>query len=74
MGRNELTHSQPRSGTRWTDNGKSREQRALKHRPVGETRSVPIHPELVALLRNHLEQFPAIRDRRLFTGPVSVVK
>lgn len=64
-----LTHSEPRSGTRWTNSGKSRERRALKHRAVGETRSVPIHPELVALLRNHQEQYPAIRDRRLFTGP-----
>jgi integrase len=64
-----LTHSEPRSGTRWTESGKSRERRALKHRPAGETRSVPIHPELVALLRNHQEQYPAIRDRRLFTGP-----
>jgi integrase len=53
-----LTHSEPRSGTRWTDSGKSRERRALKHRPPGETRSVPIHPELAALLRNHQKQYP----------------
>src|SRR5215475_3543900 len=39
-----LTNAQPRSGTRWTDSGRSRERRALKHRADGETRLVPIHP------------------------------
>lgn len=27
-----LTYSQPRSGAKWTDSGKSRERRELKHR------------------------------------------
>jgi len=39
-----LTHSQPRSGTRWTDSGRSRERRELKDRALGETRLVPVHP------------------------------
>jgi integrase len=52
-----LTHAQPRSGTRWTDSGKSRERRELKHRAPGETRLVPVHPELVMLFREHLERF-----------------
>jgi integrase len=64
-----LTHSEPRSGTRWTDSGKSRERRELKHRSAGETRLVPIHPELVTLLRDHLECFGTGPDGRLFTGP-----
>ena len=51
-----LTHSQPRSGAKWTDSGKSRERRELKHRAAGDTRLVPVHPELVALLRDHLER------------------
>ena len=42
-----LTHSQPRSGAKWTDSGKSRERRELKHRAAGDTRLVPVHPELV---------------------------
>jgi hypothetical protein len=33
------------------DNGTVRQSRELKHRPPGETRVVPVHPELVALLR-----------------------
>ena len=52
-----LTHSVPRSGSHWTDSGKPREPRALKHRADGDTRRVPIHPELVAMLREHLDEF-----------------
>jgi integrase len=64
-----LTNAEPRSGTHWTDNGKSRERRPLKHRADGDTRLVPIHPELVALLRAHLERVGSGRDGRLFIGP-----
>jgi integrase len=64
-----LTHSEPRSGTRWTDSGKSRERRELKHRAPGETRLVPIHPELVTLLRDHLERFGTGPGGRIFSGP-----
>jgi len=52
-----LTNSEPRSGTRWTDSGSARQRRELKHRPRGETRPVPIHPELVALLSQHLKKY-----------------
>jgi integrase len=64
-----LTHSHPRSGTRWTDSGKSRERRELKHRAAGDSRLVPVHPELVALLRDHLDKFGTGPGRRIFTGP-----
>jgi integrase len=64
-----LTHSQPRSGTRWTDSGKSRERRELKHRAAGETRLVPVHPELVTLLRDHLDLFGTGPGGQIFTGP-----
>jgi integrase len=47
-----LTHSQPRSGAKWTDSGRSRERRELKHRAAGDSRLVPVHPELVTLLRD----------------------
>lgn len=50
-----LTHSQPRSGAKWTDSSKSRERRELKHRAAGDSRLVPVHPELVTLLRDHLD-------------------
>jgi integrase len=64
-----LTNAWPRSGTRWTDSGSSRERRALKHRADGETRLVPIHPELVTLLRDHLERFGTGPGGRVFAGP-----
>ena len=68
-GEMQLTHSEPRSGTLWTDSGKSRERRELKHRATGETRSVPIHPNLAGLLRDYLSTFPAGRGGRIFVGP-----
>jgi integrase len=64
-----LTHSEPRSGTQWTDSGKSRERRALKHRPDGDTRNVPMHPVLVKMFRHHLDTFGTGRDGRIFIGP-----
>ena len=64
-----LTNSQPRSGAKWTDSGKSRERRELKHRAVGDTRLVPVHPELVTLLRDHLERFGTGPGDRVFAGP-----
>ena len=42
---------------------------ALKHRADGETRRVPIHPEQVTMLREHLEEFGTGPHGRLFTGP-----
>jgi integrase len=45
-----------------------RETRQLKHRANGETRPVPIHPELVKLIRAHLNDFGTADDGRLFTG------
>ena len=47
-GRIDLAASQPCAGTGWTDDGASREQRGLKHRAPGETRSIPIPPVLVS--------------------------
>ncbi|HEY3867161.1 MAG TPA: tyrosine-type recombinase/integrase [Actinocrinis sp.] len=63
-----LRDSDPKTGKRWTSNGKSRERRQLKHRAIGETRPVPIHPDLVRLLRKHLEQFPTASGE-VFRGP-----
>ncbi len=64
-----LTGSEPRGGTWWTDSGSARQRRELKHRPRGETRPVPIHPDLVALFSQHLTKYPPGRDGRMFTGP-----
>lgn len=52
-----LTNSQPRSGSNWTDDGSVRQRQALKHRADDESRPVPIHPDLVKLLRAHIVEF-----------------
>jgi integrase len=64
-----LTHAEPRSGSRWTDSGKARDRQPLKHRAPGETRSVPIHPDLVRILREHIEDLDIRPGTRLFVGP-----
>jgi integrase len=64
-----LTHAEPGAGSRWTNNGKVRERRAHKHRADGETRAVPIHPELGAMLREHIQEFGSGPDNRIFIGP-----
>jgi integrase len=58
----------PDAGRAWTDDGDQRDRRQLKHRARGEVRTVPMHPELVALLRFHIEEFGTSPDGKLFTG------
>jgi integrase len=68
-GEMQLTHSRPRSGSRWTDAGLPGERSPLKHRPEGDIRRVPIHPELVTLLREHLQLYVQDDpDSRVFVG------
>ncbi|MEU1720359.1 hypothetical protein [Nonomuraea sp. NPDC005692] len=62
-----LTNAEPRTGSRWTNNRQPRERHALKHRPDGETRTVPLHPELVTLLRTHAKEFGMGLGSRPFT-------
>lgn len=64
-----LTDSQTRSGSRWSDDGSVRPRRELKHRAQGETRTVPIHPDLVKLLRDHLAEFGTGPGGRIFSLP-----
>ncbi len=64
-----LTNSEPRSGSQWTDDGRSRQRRELKHRAPGDTRTVPIHPDLVALFTEHLDKYRSGPGGRIFTGP-----
>ena len=54
------------AGKRYTDSGELRDERGLKHRGETEAREVPIPPELVALLRAHIDRFGVGRDGRLF--------
>lgn len=63
-----LEKAAPHAGSRWTDTGTIRDQRGLKHRARTTTRPVPIPPELVAILRKHLDTYGTDTDGRLFRG------
>jgi hypothetical protein len=65
-GRIDLATSAARAGRDWTDDGTARQARGLKHRAQHETRSVPIPPVLVAMLRAHLRAYGTPPDGRLF--------
>lgn len=61
-----LRESRARSGTAWTDTGEAHDRRGLKHRPRKTVRTVPIPPELVAMLRWHITAYGMETDGRLF--------
>ncbi|RVX39111.1 site-specific recombinase XerD [Nonomuraea polychroma] len=60
------TKTRPQSSTRYTDSGRSFDERGLKQREEDEDRDVPIPPELVTILRAHIETFGTAPDGRLF--------
>jgi integrase len=61
-----LARSRPGPGRLYTDSGETHDDKGLKRRPVGEKRVVPIPPELVRILREHLDEFGVAEDGRLF--------
>ncbi|HEV2373920.1 MAG TPA: tyrosine-type recombinase/integrase [Streptosporangiaceae bacterium] len=63
-----LMRSLPRSARAWTTTRSSHEPRGLKLRPQGTVRVVPIPPELVRMLRHHLQSHGCATDGRLFRG------
>jgi integrase len=63
-----LEKSRPEVARRWSDTASVHEERGLKHRPARDTRRVPIPPELVAILRGHIEAFGVASDGRLFSS------
>ena len=63
-----LRTATPDAGSDWTDDGSQRERRQLKHRAEGDSRIVPVHPELTRILRDHLTEFGTAPDGRLFSG------
>ena len=65
-GRIDLATSAARAGKDWTDDGTARQQRGLKHRAQHETRSIPIPPVLVRLLRARLKRYGTAPDGRIF--------
>jgi len=58
----------PDAGSDWTDDGSQRERRQLKHRAEGDSRIVPVHPELTRILRDDFAQLGIAPDGRLFSG------
>lgn len=50
----------------WTDSGKPRESRQLKHRAQEDVRPVPCHPLLVEPLKAHMKEIGNGRDGRFF--------
>ncbi len=63
-----LRGSQSDAGSAWTDSGRPTEERGLKHRGRSHRRRVPAHPELVATLTRHIEQYGTGVDNRLFVA------
>ncbi|MFB4284448.1 tyrosine-type recombinase/integrase [Nonomuraea sp. MTCD27] len=60
-----LEKTRPESNSRYTDSGESHDERGLKHRDK-ETRPIAIPPELVEILRRHIEHHGVSKDGRLF--------
>jgi len=65
-GRIDLATSASRAGRAWTDHGTARQERGLKHRAAHETRAIPIPPDLVKLLRDHIRRYGTTPDGRIF--------
>ncbi|MGH3181648.1 MAG: tyrosine-type recombinase/integrase [Streptosporangiaceae bacterium] len=65
-GRIVLAASASRAGTAWTDHGTSRQERGLKHRADNETRTIPLPPELIRLLRAHIKKYGTTPDGLVF--------
>lgn len=54
------------AGKAWTNDGAVHEIHSLRRRAAKATRSVPIPPELVRMLREHIERFSVAPDGLLF--------
>jgi integrase len=61
-----LVKSRPQTSKRYTDSGETYDERGLKHRDEQADRPVPIPPELVIILRAHIEIYGTAEDGRLF--------
>ncbi|WP_314175243.1 hypothetical protein [Streptomyces winkii] len=62
------SEAQPEVGSQWTDTGEVHEERDLKGRAEGDTRPVPVHPSLVALLRDIIARYKLKPTDLLFPG------
>ncbi|MDP9863375.1 MULTISPECIES: tyrosine-type recombinase/integrase [Streptosporangium] len=65
-GRLTVDVSRPEVNRQWTDSGDAHEERGLKHRGSADVRPVPIPPELVKILRQHIDEYGTGADGRIF--------
>ncbi|WP_251073046.1 site-specific integrase [Streptomyces sp. ISL-43] len=65
-GRATLHVTRPQAGKKWTDSGQVHDERGLKSRPPGDTRPVPLPPELVKVWMRSVDTFGTADDGRLF--------
>jgi integrase len=63
-----LSRTAARTSARYIGTGKTWEERTLKKRAAGTVRVVPIPPQLVVILREHIERLGTTSDGRLFRG------
>ncbi|MET7937551.1 hypothetical protein [Streptomyces sp. NPDC005322] len=68
MGRVPRPRTRPEVGSQWTDTGEVHEERDLEGRGEGDTRIVPIHPSLVAILREITKEYGLKSADLLFPG------
>ncbi|MBT2527822.1 site-specific integrase [Streptomyces sp. ISL-99] len=61
-------NARPEVGSQWTDSGKPHDDRDLKGRAEGDTRTVPIHPDLVSFLREIIDRYKLKPTDILFPG------
>ncbi|MEV4533398.1 integrase [Asanoa sp. NPDC049518] len=67
-GKLHLETAEPHAGKEWTDSGRTRDRRQLKHREKGVVRTVPSPPELTSLIWEHIDTYGFGADGRLFVG------
>lgn len=63
-----LRETRPVFGKKGTDSGQRHDKRGLKSREINAHRPVPIPPLLVAMLREHVEEFGTAKDGSLFAN------
>ncbi len=63
-----LSRTASRTAARYIGTGQTWQERTLKKRAAGTVRVVPIPPQLVGILRGHIERFGTTTDGRLFRG------
>lgn len=65
-GRLVVHETRPQATKKYTDSGRSHDERGLKSRKRGAVRVVPLPPQLVALWRESFDTFGTAEDGRLF--------